>query len=145
MSTPHRKKSRISYYLGIDYGKSKVGLAMGDSETRIATIYKTLDNDKNLMQKLAGIIEREEIKKVIIGIPSRINKKEVVYDGERMGKFIEEKLGVRVEYQNEMFTTKLAQRHLIEKGVKKIKKFDDQEAARIILQSWLDGRSSYST
>ncbi len=131
--------------MGIDYGKSKVGLAMGDSETRIATIYKTLDNDKNLMQKLAGIIEREEIKKVIIGIPSRINKKEVVYDGERMGKFIEEKLGVRVEYQNEMFTTKLAQRHLIEKGVKKIKKFDDQEAARIILQSWLDGRSSYST
>jgi RNase H-fold protein (predicted Holliday junction resolvase) len=45
---------------------------------------------------------------------------------------------MKIEYQEEMFTTKQAQRNLIEKGVKGIKKFDDQEAARIILQGWLD-------
>jgi RNase H-fold protein (predicted Holliday junction resolvase) len=37
-----------------------------------------------------------------------------------------------------MFTTREAQRNLIEKGVKGIKKYDDQEAARIILQNWLE-------
>jgi len=45
---------------------------------------------------------------------------------------------MEVEYQNEMFTTKIAQANLMEKGIKSIKKYDDMEAARIILQSWLD-------
>jgi len=37
-----------------------------------------------------------------------------------------------------MFTTKIAETNLAEKGIKKIKKYDDQEAARIILQEWLN-------
>src|SRR4030042_6640695 len=125
-------------YLGIDYGKSKVGLAMADSETRMAFQYGTLDNDKNLLQKLAEIIEKENISKVIIGIASYINKESVIYPGEKLGEFLKNKLKIEVEYQEEMFTTRQAQRNLIEKGVKGIKKYDDQEAARIILQGWLD-------
>lgn len=125
-------------FLGIDYGKSKVGLAMADSETRMAFAYGTLENNKNLLQKLAEIIEKENISKVIIGVASYINKESVIYPGEKLGNFLKDKLRIEVEYQEEMFTTRQAQRNLIEKGVKGIKKYDDQEAARIILQSWLD-------
>lgn len=128
----------LNKFLGIDYGESKVGLAMADSETRMAFAYGTLDNDKDLLQKLAEIIERENISRVIIGIASYINKESVIYPGEKLGNFLKEKLKVKVEYQEEMFTTREAQRKLIEKGVKGIKRYDDQEAARIILQSWLD-------
>jgi putative Holliday junction resolvase len=130
---------KTKHYLAIDYGKSKVGLALADSETKIAFAYKTLENDKDLFQKLAEIIEEESVKVVVIGIPSYINKEEIEYDGEALGKKLKELLPfVEIEFQNEMFTTKMAQENLIEKGVKGIKKFDDQEAARIILQSWLD-------
>jgi len=136
--------------LGIDYGESKVGLAIGDSETRMAFGYGTLDNDKNLLQKLAEIIEEENISKVIIGVsnlevrfPSNsseeIKSLKLKADGPRsLGSSVSKLTGVEVEYQDEMFTTQQAQRNLIEKGVKGIKKYDDQEAARIILQSWLD-------
>jgi len=135
----HQNSPKTKHYLAIDYGKAKVGLAMADSETKIAFAYKTLDNDKDLFQKLAEIVEEENIKSVIIGIPSYINKKEVEYDGETLGKKLKELLPfVKIEYQNEMFTTKIAQANLIERGVKGIKKYDDAEAARIILQSWLD-------
>jgi len=51
---------------------------------------------------------------------------------------MQKELGVQVKYQEEMFSTKMAQDSLKEKGAKKIKELDNQEAARIILQSWLD-------
>jgi len=46
-----------------------------------------------------------------------------------------------VEYQNEMFTTKMAQANLIERGEKGVSQHDDEEAARIILQEWLDRKN----
>ncbi len=140
MSITPSKKTNIRHFLGIDYGKSRVGLAIADSETRLAFAYETLDNDKNLLQKLAEIVERENVSKVIIGVASHVNKESVIYPGERLGNFLKEKLKIEVEYQDEMFTTQQAQRNLIEKGVKGIKLYDDQEAARIILQGWLDKR-----
>ena len=47
-----------------------------------------------------------------------------------------------MEYQNEMFTTKIAHERLIEKGVRNIKAHDDEEAARVILEEWLDREAS---
>lgn len=132
------KKSSTGRILGIDYGKAKVGLAVADLETGIATAYATLENDKNFLQNLTEIIERENISTVVVGIASFVNKDSVIYPGERLGNFLKEKLGIDVEYQEEMFTTRQAYRNLIAKGVKKIEKYDDQEAARIILQSWLE-------
>ncbi|MDQ1284152.1 MAG: putative pre6S rRNA nuclease [Patescibacteria group bacterium] len=132
---------RATRYLGIDYGKSRVGLAVADGETGMAFVYGTLDNDKDFLNNLLEIINKEKITQVVIGIPSYINRKEVQYDGEKLGKMIKEALPrVEIEYQNEMFTTKMAQYNLIERGVKGVKKHDDEEAARIILQSWLDGK-----
>lgn len=128
-------------YLGIDYGKAKVGLAIADSETRMAFAYGTLTNDKDFLYKLGEIVEREGVEKVIIGMHScrgfsstAVEEKPLL----RLANFFKDKLNIEVEYQNEMYSTQQAERNLIEKGVKKIKKYDDQEAARIILQSWLD-------
>lgn len=132
------KEPKTSHILGIDFGKAKIGLAVADSETKIAFAHSTLENDKNLLIRLFEIIQAENIEKVIIGIPSYNNREDVEYESERFGKLLEKELDVEVEYQNEMFTTKIAHQNLIEKGVKHIKSQDDQEAARIILQSWLD-------
>jgi putative transcription antitermination factor YqgF len=139
MSTDE-KSLKISHFLGVDYGETDVGLALADEETRVAYRLKTLKNNKNFLQELAKIIESKNVGTVIIGIPSHVNRKEVEYKGEEIGEIVKKTLGVKVEYQNEMFTTKIAQANLIEKGMKKIKRYDDQEAARIILQEWLDSR-----
>jgi len=130
--------AKTIHFLGIDWGQSDVGLALADEETRMAFICKTLKNDKDLMQNLAEIITEKNINAVIIGVPSYVNSEKVEYEGERLGNIIKNNLKVKVYYQDEMFTTKMAQSNLIEKGVKGIKRYDDQEAARIILQEWLD-------
>lgn len=132
-------KAKIGTYLGIDYGESKVGLAIADEETKMAFAFDTLASDKNLLSNLREIIECENVKTVVIGIPSHVNREETEYGGERLGDLLKKNIsGIRIEYQNEMFTTKMAKVNLIEKGLRGVDKFDDSEAARIILQEWLD-------
>jgi len=125
-------------YLGIDWGSVKVGVALAHDETRLALAYATLENTQELLPQLGEIIALEHIGTVVIGIPSYINREEAEYGGEKLGRLLKERFAVAVEYQNEMFTTKMAQANLIERGEKGVSKHDDEEAARIILQEWLD-------
>ncbi len=125
-------------FMGIDWGKSDIGLALADRENRIAYAHSTLENNSSLLERLGKIIGEKGVKTVVIGIPSPINRQEVEYVGERLGEMLEQNFGVTVEYQNEMFTTLMAQKRLIERGVRAVERYDDQEAARIILQDWLD-------
>ncbi len=129
--------SKISYILGIDYGKSKVGLAIADSETRIAFCYGTLKNDKDFYKNLIAIIKNENVNMVVIGVPSYINSEDVEYDSERLGEYLRNIEKIEVDYCNEMFSTKMARENLKEKGIKSIGEFDDEESARIILEWWL--------
>ncbi len=138
-----KEQNTTSNILGVDYGESKVGLAIADNETRIAFAYATLTNDKNIIRKIAKIAEKENIKKIIIGNPeSRGFTSTITVEVKpRLDKFcklLKKELGAPIEFQSEIYSTKLAERKLKEKGARGIKKYDDQEAARIILQSWLD-------
>ncbi|TSD02366.1 MAG: putative holliday junction resolvase [Parcubacteria group bacterium Athens0714_25] len=125
-------------YLGIDWGSAKIGLAVADSETAISFGYGKISNDKNLLDNLMKIISDEKIDAVVIGIPEHIVRKGENFEGRILGDEIEKKAKVKVCYQNEMFTTKMANINLIKQGKKKLKEFDDKESARIILQEWLD-------
>lgn len=126
-------------YLGIDWGAVDVGIALADPETRIALACTTLRNDAQLLQEIAAIVEREDVGTIVIGIPSHVNRQAVEYEGEKLGSLLAQFLPtVRIAYQDEMFTTKMAQCNLIERGMKQVSKHDDEEAARIILQEWLD-------
>lgn len=128
-------------FLGLDFGKSKIGLAMADEETRMAFAFGVLENDKNFFTKLQEIIKKENIKAIIVGIPTH---KDGSGDAREFGEKIAKELGVEVEFQDEMFTTKMAQENIKMRGGKNIAETDDQEAARIILQSWLDQRITHN-
>lgn len=138
------KTRHASSLLGIDYGKSKIGLAVADCETKISFAYGTVDNDKNFLDNLRKIIEKENIGTTVIGEAKYFhNAVETPRRGVSTMGFLTiaenlEKMGIKIEYQEEMFSTKMAENNLREKGAKKIKRFDNQEAAKIILQSWLD-------
>ncbi len=125
-------------FLGVDWGSSKVGIALAHAETGVALAYDTIDNTEELLAKLGEIIAREEVGTVVIGIPSHISRKETEYEGEKLGRSLEGTYHVTTAYQDEMFTTKMAQANLIERGEKHVGRHDDAEAARIILQSYMD-------
>lgn len=138
MSIHHQNSAEISHYLGVDFGTSQVGLALGDSEIKIAFAYKTIANDNNFIANLKKIIAREQINIIILGSLAYAGESKKAFEAEKIGDELKKELGVEIEYQEEMFTTKMAEINLKEAGSKKIKELDNQEAARIILQSWLD-------
>ena len=136
MSIDSQNLLQASRVMAIDFGKAKIGLAMADSETKIAFGYDTLDNNRYLLDKIMEIIQKEDVRKVIIGKLGQwkdVNNKEV----EKLAEELKNKTGVEIEFHEEMFTTKMAQDNLKEVGAKDIKKLDNQEAARVILESWI--------
>ena len=140
MSIGSQNEPETSQILAIDYGRSKVGLAMGEMAVKIAFAYKTLPNNDNFFAELSKIIAQEEIKKVIIGLPGHNNFKnsEEAQEIKKLGEKIEAELKLPVAYQEEMFTTKMARNNLKEAGMKKLEQYDDEESARIILESWME-------
>jgi putative transcription antitermination factor YqgF len=137
-----KRMKKLEKYLGLDYGRSKIGLSIADSEVKIAFAYSTVDNDRHFLDVLGKIAEIEDIDKIIIGRLGTVGPdQKKAFEAEEIGEKIGDKLKMEVEYQEEMFSTKMAENNLKEKGAKKIKKLDNQEAARIILQSWLDKKT----
>lgn len=128
-------------YLGIDWGERKIGIALADSETRIAMPLETLPNNERLLESMARIIGERNVREIVIGIPSHVNRECVEYGGEKLGKILRERFDITIHYENEMFTTKMARAELIARGVRgHLDDLDDREAARIILESFLVGR-----
>ncbi|MEI6650234.1 MAG: Holliday junction resolvase RuvX [Candidatus Moraniibacteriota bacterium] len=126
-------------FLGLDWGAAKIGVAFADAETRMAFSVCVLKNDSTLFSRLEELFSEREIGTVVIGIASHVNRQEVVSGGKKLGEAILKNYpSVRVEYQDEMFTTKMASANLREHGIRNLARFDDQESARIILQEWLD-------
>ncbi len=124
-------------FLGIDWGSAKVGVALAHAETRLALAYTTLKNDAQFLKNIGELLEKEEISTIVIGIHK--NSTYVgEYEGEKLGKMLAERFEVVVAYQDEMFTSKMAQSNLIAQGEKHVSAHDDAEAASILLQSWLD-------
>ncbi len=128
--------NKTKYFLGIDYGEAKIGLAIADSEMRIAFAYGTLKNDKKMLQNILNIIDKEKIETVVIGVPKRSGDKNTTYAGEKLGEILR-KGKTDVYYQDEIYSTKMARENLKEKGMKKISRMDHQEAAKIILENFL--------
>ena len=133
-----QNEAEISHYLGVDFGKAKIGLALADSETRMAFAFDTLPNDKDFFNKLRNIIQDRDVKEIVVGIAKHENDPKSAQEKDEFVKMIEKETGIVPALQDEMFTTKMAQANIKQRGGRNIAGKDDQEAARIILQEWLD-------
>ena len=133
--------------LSIDYGDSRVGLAVSDIMGWTAQGIKTVPNHgiKKLIPELDSVIKEYMPEKIVIGLPKNMNATE----GERAeltGEFrekLERRTGLPVVMWDERLTTVEAERTLIESKVRREnrKKYVDKIAAVFILQGYLDSLS----
>jgi putative Holliday junction resolvase len=120
-------------YLGIDWGEKRIGLALGDDETKIASPFKVVNN----MDEILPIIKKESIDAVVLGVPYQItNYKLPISDNfESFKKLLNDKLNIPISYIDERLTSKAADALI---GDKKTKAPRDSVSAMIILQSYFD-------
>jgi putative Holliday junction resolvase len=126
--------------LGIDLGKRRIGLALGDSVERIVVGLPTILNDKKTFPIVSEIIQREKIAKIIVGLPRTMQGALGDQAGytqkwaERLMKITQ----IPVEYADERLSSRMARDGLLAIGNKLSKEDIDQAAAVLILQGYLD-------
>jgi len=144
----------MTNFLGIDYGKTRIGLAVSTSG-KIASPLKTIINRGGIKT----MIEVDEILKsqfgqdyprccsVICGLPLDAGGQETLMscDVRAFGAMIAKGLGVNVEFQNEYLTSHEAEQYIRNvMGVTKldkVKELLDSVSAKMILQEYLDARN----
>ncbi len=135
-------------YLGLDLGSKTLGIALSDSTGKIASPYDIIRySDYNeLIDRLNIIISEFNITEVALGNPLNMSGSESKRSIESIyfKNLLEDRLNIKVYMQDERLTTMEAEKILINNNTRrnKRKKVIDKLAATIILQTFLDKRSS---
>lgn len=120
-------------YLGIDFGLKKVGLAISYSGKQATAVGVFSLQEVN--QVLTNLIEKENIDKIVIGLPEGKLAKEI----QNFAQKLERTSGLEVELVDETLSSKEALTALVASGTsrKKRKKKLDAYAACLILENYL--------
>ncbi len=129
--------------LAIDFGTKRTGLAVTDPLRIIATALDMIETPK-LIDYLKKYFQAEEVERVIIGMPKRLNNTDSEIAPE-VRKFVEKFKTTfpekPIQTVDERFTSSMAQQAMIDGGMKKkdrqVKGNVDKISAVIILQSYM--------
>jgi putative Holliday junction resolvase len=137
---PSTKMGRI---LAIDYGKKRVGLAVTDPLQITANALDTVSAEF-IFDYLKQYLAKEEVEKFVVGLPTQMNgqpSESMQYIQPFVDKLSEFFPQQEIIYVDERFSSTLAQKTILEAGIKKKarqnKALVDKVAATIILQSYL--------
>lgn len=124
---------------GIDYGSARIGIALGDTETRLAGPYRVIDVAKeDVFDALRACSQQEGIDHFVVGVPKLLRHPEHQTQQARdILEFIERlrTYGYTVHEEDESLSTAQAAIYSRQAGYKE--KRDDM-AAYVLLQSYLD-------
>ncbi|MBI2052808.1 MAG: Holliday junction resolvase RuvX [Candidatus Ryanbacteria bacterium] len=123
--------------LGIDYGTRRIGIALSNEDGSFAFPYAILSKDKNVLDKIRSLCQKEKISLIVLGLPRALDGGETEMT-HKVLQFRNELggLGVPMALENEFFSSKEARRAPLKK------KHVDASAAAIVLQSYLDRKKA---
>jgi putative Holliday junction resolvase len=130
--------------LGIDFGLKRVGLALSDSEGRLALPYRVIQRTTRdaLFQELADVIRSEGVQAVVVGLPLALDGEETLATRQcrNFAESLARRIDLPVELVDERLTSAQAEADLAQAGVKAKKRRQrlDAQAAALILRAHLD-------
>ncbi len=128
--------------LGIDYGDTRVGIALSDPMRIIAKQHDTLKNDDQLIQNIQNIIKVHDVSELVVGYPLGM-KGQSTQQTEKVEQFVEKlrsDIPQKVSLVDERLSSVAATESMIKQGIKTghNKSEIDSTSAAIILQEFLD-------
>lgn len=129
-------------YLAIDHGTKRTGLAICDADEKIASPLGVVQGQKDLVQQIAHIVEREGVGAIVVGLP--VNMDDSEGPQAKVVKAFAQKLGTHVDVpvhlQDERLSSFAAEEKLQASGLSRGKKRGllDAIAAAEILQAFLE-------
>ncbi|HWZ65460.1 MAG TPA: Holliday junction resolvase RuvX [Patescibacteria group bacterium] len=126
--------------LGIDMGERRMGLAMSDTELRIAQPLTTLTVDGTEVVRLQSLLLEHDIAELVIGLPRNASGQETA-QSQWIRDYVDRQIAafnLPIHFQDESVTSVLAEQQLASHKKNYSKADVDAYAAAIILQDYLD-------
>ena len=120
-------------------------MAVSDETRTIAQPHSTLirRGDRSTMAELQALVRLLEVTEIVVGLPIQLDGTEgpAVAEARRFGAQVAGATGVPVSYADERFTTRQAERALLDEGVSREgrRQAGDRVAAALLLQGVLAG------
>lgn len=129
-------------FLGIDFGKKRIGLAIGEVIPKgIGTIDGTLSR-QNIVDEIAEICKENDVEKIVLGLPFLGSGDEGVLavEARKFGDDLSAKTALPIVFEEEQYTSSEAERILSEGGVRYDRKDGkvDEMAAVLILEQFIN-------
>ncbi|MEO5693641.1 MAG: Holliday junction resolvase RuvX [Usitatibacter sp.] len=129
--------------IGFDFGERRIGVAVGETSTRIANPLGAIDAVANEVrfEAIGRIVDEWQPKAFVVGIPHHSDDSEhaIARLAEKFARRLQARYNLPVEFIDETLTSAIAESQLRETRTRKARKSDvDALAATMILQSYLD-------
>lgn len=133
--------------MAVDFGTKRIGIAISDEMQILASARGVVPNDPISIREIVSKARGENVVKVILGLPRSLKNEEsemtrqVRHFGERLEVQLKAE-NIGFEYRDERLTSVMANANIASSGLGKKRREDkalrDEEAARILLQNYLD-------
>jgi putative Holliday junction resolvase len=135
-------------YLGIDLGRARIGLALADdllgSARPLRVVRRTADGSD--LATIGAVAREYGVDRAVLGLPLNMDGSEgpSARAARAFARRVGSELGIPVDLFDERLSTFEAEDRLRARGLsaREMKAHVDAEAAAVILQGWLDGRSA---
>ena len=131
-------------YLAIDYGLKRVGIAVSDVDGNFAFPRCTLKRETKaaFFAELLALLEKEQAEAIVVGLPLYTDGTECLTTVQ-VRHFVESlkrRTSLPIYWLNEALSSAAAEHELYDFGMgfREVKKVVDQQAAVLILESFLD-------
>ena len=131
----------------LDFGTKRIGIALSDELRMLASARGIIPSTGAARSEILKLVERENVRIVLLGLPSTLSggdsdmTRQVRAFAAKLEPLLA-KIGVRLELRDERLTSVLANYNISQSDLPKFRREEkhlrDEEAARILLQEYLD-------
>ena len=126
-------------YIGIDYGRKRVGVAVSDAEGKFALPHAVWSNDDRLIENIKKLCLERATDGVVIGESRDLDgqENEVLKDIRFLVEELQTELSIPIYLEPEFYTSTEASR------IQGKNNMHDASAAALILKSYLERHTNY--
>lgn len=128
--------------LGLDIGSKRIGVAVSDELGLLASPVAMVPRDRNDRAAFRTLIDEWKPARLVAGLPTGLSGREGPQAAETRAyaEALASDLGLPLDYWDERLSSAVAERSLIEAGVRRERRKEriDAMAAAVMLQGYLD-------